>query len=89
MKLLNSSFAPVRAHRICAFLLAAMALASVGYSQTFTSGDKGKVKGAIKSRNGDLVKVQDDKTGSMAMVKVDRGGGANAPFGRSVSWDQS
>jgi outer membrane protein OmpA-like peptidoglycan-associated protein len=70
MKLLNSSFAPVRAHKVCAVLLAAIALASVGYAQTFTSGEKGKVKGAIKSRNGDLIKVQDDKTGSMAVVKI-------------------
>jgi outer membrane protein OmpA-like peptidoglycan-associated protein len=28
------------------------------------------VKGVIKSRNGDLVKVQDDKTGSLAVVKI-------------------
>jgi outer membrane protein OmpA-like peptidoglycan-associated protein len=70
MKSLNSSCAPVRAHRLCAVLLAAIALASVGYSQTFTSGEKGKVKGVIKSRSGDLVKVQDDKTGSMVVVKI-------------------
>jgi hypothetical protein len=70
MKLLNSSFAPVRSHRVCTVLLAAIVLASVGYAQTFTSGEKGKVKGAIKSRNGDLIKVQDDKTASMAVVKI-------------------
>jgi outer membrane protein OmpA-like peptidoglycan-associated protein len=56
--------------RVCAVLLAAIALASVGYSQTFTAGEKGKVKGAIKSRSGDLVKVQDNKTGSMVVVKI-------------------
>jgi outer membrane protein OmpA-like peptidoglycan-associated protein len=56
--------------RVCAVLLAAIALASVGYAQTFTSGEKGKVKGVIKSRSGDLVKVQDDKTGSMVVVKI-------------------
>jgi outer membrane protein OmpA-like peptidoglycan-associated protein len=47
-----------------------MALASVGYAQTFTSGEKGKVKGNILSRSGDLVKVQDKKTGSPAVVKI-------------------
>ena len=51
-------------------ILLAIAFTSVAYAQTFTAGDKGKVKGAIKSRNGDLVKVQDDKTGSMAVVKI-------------------
>ncbi len=56
--------------RVCAVLLAAIALASVGYAQTFTSGEKGKVKGVIKSRSGDLVKLQDDKTGSLAVVKI-------------------
>ena len=53
-----------------AVLLAAISLASAAYAQTFTAGEKGKVKGVIKSRNGDLVKVQDDKTGSMAVVKI-------------------
>jgi hypothetical protein len=56
--------------RVCAVLLAAFALGSVGYAQTFTSGEKAKVKGAIKSRNADLVKVQDTKTGSMVVVKI-------------------
>ena len=52
-----------------AILLAAIAFTSAACAQTFTDGEKGKVKGAIKGRNGDLVKVQDDKTGSMAVVK--------------------
>jgi outer membrane protein OmpA-like peptidoglycan-associated protein len=47
-----------------------MALASVGYTQTFTSGEKGKVKGTILSRSGDLVKVQDKKTGSPVVIKI-------------------
>jgi outer membrane protein OmpA-like peptidoglycan-associated protein len=51
-------------------MLAVIALASAGYAQTFTAGQKGKVKGVIKSRSGDLVKVQDDKTGSLAVVKI-------------------
>ena len=70
MKPLSSSFARAWAPRVCAVLLAAIALASAGYAQTFTAGQKGKVKGAIKSRSGDLVKVQDDKTGSMVVVKI-------------------
>ena len=69
MKPSRNSFTYVQ-QRVCAVLLAAIALASVGYAQTFTSGEKGKVKGAIKSRSGDLVKVQDDKTGSMVVVKI-------------------
>ena len=56
--------------RVCAVMLAAIALASVVYAQTFTAGEKGKVKGVIKSRSGDLVKVQDDKTGSLVVVKI-------------------
>jgi outer membrane protein OmpA-like peptidoglycan-associated protein len=69
MKSSSSNFTCVP-QRVCVVLLAAITLASVGYAQTFTSGEKGKVKGAIKSRSGDLVKVQDDKTGSMAVVKI-------------------
>ena len=40
------------------------------YAQTFTPGEKGKVQGDIKSRNGDLINVQDKKTGSMVVVKI-------------------
>jgi outer membrane protein OmpA-like peptidoglycan-associated protein len=69
MKISRSSIAWVP-QRVCAVLLVTIALASVGYAQTFTAGEKGKVKGAIKSRSGDLVKVQDNKTGSMAVVKI-------------------
>jgi outer membrane protein OmpA-like peptidoglycan-associated protein len=69
MKTSRSSF-PCVPVRVCAVLLAAIALASAGYAQTFTAGQKGKVKGVIKSRSGDLVKVQDDKTGSLAVVKI-------------------
>jgi outer membrane protein OmpA-like peptidoglycan-associated protein len=69
MKTSRSSF-PCVPLRVCAVLLAVIALASAGYAQTFTAGQKGKVKGVIKSRSGDLVKVQDDKTGSLAVVKI-------------------
>jgi outer membrane protein OmpA-like peptidoglycan-associated protein len=69
MKTSRSSF-PCVPIRVFAVLLAVIALASAGYAQTFTAGQKGKVKGVIKSRSGDLVKVQDDKTGSLAVVKI-------------------
>lgn len=58
------------AQRTCAVLLLIIAFASAGYAQTFTSGQKGKVKGDILSRSGDLVKVQDKKTGSPVIVKI-------------------
>ena len=70
MKSANSSFRRAGAQRLCAALLAVMTLASVAYAQTFNSGEKGKVKGTIVSRKGDLIKVQDAKTGSTAIVKI-------------------
>jgi outer membrane protein OmpA-like peptidoglycan-associated protein len=70
MKSASSSFRRAAAQRLCAALLTVIALASVAYAQTFNSGEKGKVKGTIMSRKGDLVKVQDAKTGSTAIVKI-------------------
>ena len=70
MKSASAGFAHAGARRLCAVLLAGFALASVAFAQTFTAGEKGKVKGTIISRKGDLVKVQDTKTGSMAVVKI-------------------
>ena len=70
MKSWSGRLTRVGAQRVCAALLTVIALASVGYAQTFTSGEKGKVKGTILSRKGDLVKVQDKKTGSTATVKI-------------------
>jgi outer membrane protein OmpA-like peptidoglycan-associated protein len=72
MKSVNSSYTR-RSARVCALLVTVMVLASVGFAQTFTAGQKGKVKGTIISRSGDLVKVQDAKTGSMAVVKITDG----------------
>jgi outer membrane protein OmpA-like peptidoglycan-associated protein len=66
----SSSSFKSRAQTALAVLLATIAFASVSYAQTFTSGEKGKVKGDIKSRSGDLINVQDNKTGSMAVVKI-------------------
>ena len=70
MKSVSGSFIRVGAQRACAALLAVVAIASVGYAQTFNAGQKGKVKGTIISRSGDLVKIQDTKTGSIAVVKI-------------------
>jgi hypothetical protein len=69
MKTSRNSF-PCVPQRVFVVLLAVIALASAGYAQTFTAGQKGKVKGVIKSRSGDLVKVQDNKTGSLVVVKI-------------------
>jgi outer membrane protein OmpA-like peptidoglycan-associated protein len=66
----NGNVTRVRATKVCVLLLTMAALASVTLAQTFTSGEKGKVKGTIISRKGDLVKVQDAKTGSTAIVKI-------------------
>ena len=70
MTTVNGNFTRVGATKVCALLLTIVALTSVAFAQTFTAGEKGKVKGTIVSRKGDLVKVQDDKTGSMAIVKI-------------------
>jgi outer membrane protein OmpA-like peptidoglycan-associated protein len=56
--------------RVGVILLAGMTLASMANAQQFTAGQKAKVKGQIVSRNGDLVKIQDDKAGSVAVVKI-------------------
>ena len=71
MKLVSNSFRRAGVQRLCGTLLAVMTLASLAYAQTsFTSGQKAKVKGTIMSRKGDLVKVQDTKTGASAIVKI-------------------
>jgi outer membrane protein OmpA-like peptidoglycan-associated protein len=70
MRSSRSTFTFTAAHRVCVILLTITALASMSFAQTFTAGEKGKVKGTIKSRTGDLVKIQDDKTGSIALIKI-------------------
>ena len=70
MKISSGSFTRIWSQRVCAVLLAGMALVAVGNAQQFSAGEKAKVKGEIKSRNGDQVKVQDDKTGSLAVVLI-------------------
>ena len=70
MKSSSGSFQTVGAQRVCVVLLTIIALTSMAFAQTFTSGEKGKVKGTIMSRKGDLVKIQDAKTGSTALIKI-------------------
>jgi outer membrane protein OmpA-like peptidoglycan-associated protein len=70
MKSPSGSFRPVGTQRVCVVLLTIVTLASAAFAQTFSSGDKAKVQGTILSRKGDLVKIQDTKTGSPAWVKI-------------------
>ena len=58
------------AERVGVILLAGMTFASIANAQQFTAGQKAKVKGQIVSRDGDLVKIQDDKTGSVEAVEI-------------------
>jgi outer membrane protein OmpA-like peptidoglycan-associated protein len=69
MKLPSGNFQPVGAQRVCVVLLTVFALATAGFAQ-ITSGQKAKVKGTITSRQGDLVKIQDEKSGSPVLVKI-------------------
>jgi hypothetical protein len=71
MKPISNRFRRAGVQRLCRALLTVMTLASFAYAQTsFAPGEKAKVKGAIMSRKGDLVKVQDTKTGTSAIVKI-------------------
>jgi outer membrane protein OmpA-like peptidoglycan-associated protein len=71
MKTVSDSFRRAGVQKLCAALLTVITLASLAHAQTsFTSGQKAKVKGTIMSRKGDLVKVQDTKTGTSAIVKI-------------------
>jgi outer membrane protein OmpA-like peptidoglycan-associated protein len=58
------------AQTVCSVLLAGMSLATIANAQQFTAGAKGKVRGQIVSRNGDLVKIQLSDNGSTAVVKI-------------------
>jgi outer membrane protein OmpA-like peptidoglycan-associated protein len=71
MKTVSDSFRRAGVQKLCAALLTVITLAPLAHAQTsFTSGQKAKVKGTIMSRKGDLVKVQDTKTGTSAIVKI-------------------
>jgi outer membrane protein OmpA-like peptidoglycan-associated protein len=70
MSLASSSSVHPWSKRFCAVLLTAMAILSAGSAQQVSAGEKGKVKGQILSRKGDQIKVQDAKTGSLAVVLI-------------------
>lgn len=70
MKSANRNHIHLWSKRFCAILLTAIAAVAVGNAQQFNAGDKGKIRGQIISRKGDQVKVQDTKTGSMAVVVI-------------------
>ena len=70
MKSLSGSYQAVGTQRVCVVLLTIIALTSMVFAQTFTSGEKAKVKGTILARKGDLIKIQEQKTGSTALVKI-------------------
>jgi hypothetical protein len=55
--------------RNCAVLLTVVAFASAGYAQTFSSGEKAKVKGNILSRSGDaLHRMRYESTGRCILL---------------------
>ncbi|MGA8731835.1 MAG: OmpA family protein [Terracidiphilus sp.] len=70
MKLIRSYVTRISSQAVSGVLLAGMLSATVVSAQQFTAGDKGKVKGEIVSRNGNEVKVQDAKSGDLAIVLV-------------------
>ena len=70
MKSTSVSSRPVGTQRVCVVLLTVITLASAAFAQTFSSGTKAKVQGTILSRKGDLVKIQDTKSGSAVWVKI-------------------
>ncbi len=70
MKSPSVSSRPVGTQRVCVVLLTVLTLASAAFAQTFSSGTKAKVQGTILSRKGDLVKIQDTKSGSAVWVKI-------------------
>jgi outer membrane protein OmpA-like peptidoglycan-associated protein len=70
MKSVTSDRIYLWSKRFGAVLLIAMAIVAAGNAQQFSAGEKGKVKGQIVSRKGDQVKVQDSKTGSLAVVVI-------------------
>lgn len=70
MKSVSSNRIYLWSKRFGVILLIAMAIVAVGNAQQFSGGEKGKIKGQILSRKGDQVKVQDTKTGSLAVVVI-------------------
>ncbi len=59
----------VLCYAMCIMLLGTIAYAAVTTHQ-FTAGEKAKVSGRILSRDGDLVKIADQKSGSVVVVNI-------------------
>jgi hypothetical protein len=78
MKSVTSDRIYLWSKRFGAALLIVMAIVAAGNAQQFSAGEKGKVKGQMVSRKGDQAKVQDTKTGSLAVV-------VNIPMRRNVA----
>ena len=55
---------------VCVCLLAGLTLASAAAEGQFSSGQKAKIQGTIVARSGDLVKIQDKKSGSVSLLKI-------------------
>jgi outer membrane protein OmpA-like peptidoglycan-associated protein len=53
-----------------AILLAGITYAAANKTRQFAAGDKAKVAGSILSRNGDLVRVRDKKSGEVVVVNL-------------------
>jgi outer membrane protein OmpA-like peptidoglycan-associated protein len=53
-----------------AILLAGITYAAANKTRQFAAGDKAKVAGSILSRNGDLVRVRDKKSGEVVVVNI-------------------
>jgi len=55
---------------VCLCLSAGVTFAAAADAGQITDGHKAKVKGVIISRSGDLVKIQDKKSGAVEVIKV-------------------
>jgi outer membrane protein OmpA-like peptidoglycan-associated protein len=55
---------------LCLMLGACLVVAAAPNPPQIASGEKAKVKGTILSRNGDLIKVKEQKTGSLVIVNL-------------------
>jgi hypothetical protein len=55
---------------LCLMLGACLVVTAAPNPPQIPSGQKAKVKGTILSRNGDLIKVKEQKTGSVVIVNL-------------------
>jgi outer membrane protein OmpA-like peptidoglycan-associated protein len=69
---------------LCLTLAASLAVAAAPNPPQIASGQKAKIKGAIVSRNGDLIKVKDKKAGTLVVVSLVDGTKIERNTGRAV-----